>query len=186
MDKALEGQTIAILATDGVERIELEEPRGALLGAGAQTEVLSIHDGEIQARQMDIDSAGTIPVDRLVSDASIEDYDALLLPGGTVNPDKLRMDAAAVQFVRAFAASGKPVAAICHGPWTLVEADVVRGRRMTSWPSIRTDLRNAGAEVVDEELVVDEQFTTSRSPHDLPAFCAGIVEQFSRRHAAVG
>ena len=186
MDKPLEGQTIAILATDGVERIELEEPRGALLGAGARTEVLSIHDGEIQARQMDIDSAGTIPVDRLVSDASIEDYDALLLPGGTVNSDKLRMDAAAVQFVRAFAASGKPVAAICHGPWTLVEADVVRGRRMTSWPSIRTDLRNAGAEVVDEELVVDEQFTTSRSPHDLPAFCAGIVEQFSRRHAAVG
>jgi len=169
MDKPLEGQTIAILATDGVERIELEEPRGALLGAGARTEVLSIHDGEIQARQMDIESAGTIPVDRLVSDASIDDYDALLLPGGTVNPDKLRTDAAAVQFVRAFAMSGKPVAAICHGPWTL-----------------RTDLRNAGADVVDEELVVDEQFTTSRSPHDLPAFCAGIVEQFARRHAAVG
>ena len=135
---------------------------------------------------MDIESAGTIPVDRLVSDASIDDYDALLLPGGTVNPDKLRTDAAAVRFVRAFAMSGKPVAAICHGPWTLVEADVVRGRRMTSWPSIRTDLRNAGADVVDEELVVDEQFTTSRSPHDLRAFCAGIVEQFARRHAAVG
>ncbi len=135
---------------------------------------------------MDIESAGTIPVDRLVSDASIDDYDALLLPGGTVNPDKLRTDAAAVRFVRAFATSGKPVAAICHGPWTLVEANVVRGRRMTSWPSIRTDLRNAGADVVDEELVVDEQFTTSRSPDDLPAFCAGIVEQFARRHATVG
>ena len=186
MDKALEGQTIAILATDGVERIELEEPRGALLGAGARTEVLSVHDGEIQARQMDIDSAGTIPVDRLVSDASIEDYDALLLPGGTVNPDKLRMDAAAVAVRAGVRRVGQAGRGICHGPWMLVEADVVRGRRMTSWPSIRTDLRNAGAEVVDEELVVDEQFTTSRSPHDLPAFCAGIVEQFSRRHAAVG
>jgi protease I len=186
MSKDLEGHKIAILATDGVERIELEEPRGALLGAGAQTELLSTHDGQIQARQMDIESAGSFPVDRLVADASTEDYDALLLPGGTVNPDKLRMDPDAVEFVREFARSGKPVAAICHGPWTLVEADVVRGHRMTSWPSIRTDLRNAGAEVVDEELVVDEQFTTSRSPDDLPAFCAGIVEQFARRHAAVG
>src|SRR4051794_40414983 len=110
MTKELEGQTVAILATDGVERIELEEPRGALLGAGAQTEVLSTHDGQIQARQMDIESAGSIPVDRLVADASVEDYDALMLPGGTVNPDKLRMDPAVVQFVRAFAASGKPVA----------------------------------------------------------------------------
>jgi protease I len=183
MAQALEGQTVAILATDGVERIELEEPRGALRGAGARTEVLSLHDGEIQARQMDIVSAGTIPVDKLVSDASVDDYDALLLPGGTVNPDKLRMDDTAVGFVRDFVATGKPVAAICHGPWTLAEADVVRGRRLTSWPSIRTDLRNAGAEVVDEELVVDEQFTTSRSPDDLPAFCAGIVEQFSRHHA---
>src|SRR6201999_3758693 len=116
MDKALEGQTIAILATDGVERIELEEPRGALLGAGARTEVLSIHDGEIQARQMDIESAGTIPVDRLVSDASVDDYDALLLPGGTVNPDKLRMDDLAMAFVRDFVRSGKPVGVICHGP----------------------------------------------------------------------
>jgi len=185
MTKQLEGTTVAILATDGVERIELEEPRGALLGAGARTEVLSTHGGEIQARQHDIESAGSVRVDRVVSDASVEDYDALLLPGGTVNPDKLRMDAGAVRFVRAFAASGKPIAAICHGPWTLVEADVVRGRRVTSWPSIRTDLRNAGAEVVDEELVIDEQFITSRSPDDLPAFCAGIVEQFAHRHAAV-
>jgi protease I len=185
MTKQLEGTTVAILATDGFERIELEEPRGALLGAGARTEILSTHDGEIQARQMDIVSAGSLPVDRVVSDASVEDYDALLLPGGTVNPDKLRMDAGAVEFVRAFADSGKPIAAICHGPWTLVEADVVRGRRVTSWPSLRTDLRNAGAEVVDEELVIDEQFITSRSPDDLPAFCAGIVEQFSQQHAAV-
>jgi protease I len=185
MTRQLEGTNVAILATDGVERIELEEPRGALLGAGARTEVLSTHGGEIRARQQDIESAGSVPVDRLVSDASVEDYDALLLPGGTVNPDKLRMDPGAVEFVRAFAASGKPIAAICHGPWTLVEADVVRGRRVTSWPSLRTDLRNAGAEVVDEELVIDEQFVTSRSPDDLPAFCAGIVEQFAHRHVGV-
>jgi protease I len=176
----LDGQKVAILATDGVERAELEQPRGALHGAGAQTKVLSIHDGEIQSRQFDIESASTIPVDGLVSDASVDEYDALLLPGGTVNPDQLRMNRDAVEFVKAFAASGKPIAAICHGPWTLVEADVVRGRRLTSWPSIRTDLRNAGAEVVDEAVVIDQQFTTSRSPADLPAFCGAILEQFAK------
>ena len=180
MGHPLEGTTVAIVATDGVERIELEEPRGALLGAGARTVVLSLHDGEIEARQMDIVSAGTIPVDGLVSDASVGDYDALLLPGGTVNPDKLRMDADAVAFVRAFVESGKPVAAICHGPWTLAEADVVRGYRLTSWPSIRTDLRNAGADVVDEQVVTDGNLTTSRSPDDLPAFCERIVQEFSK------
>jgi protease I len=131
--------------------------------------------------------AGTFPVDRLVSDASADDYDALLLPGGCVNPDKLRMNQDAVNFVRAFVATGKPVAAICHGPWTLAEADVVRGRRLTSWPSIRTDLRNAGADVVDEEACIDGQFATSRSPADLPAFCAAIVEQFARaQHGVAG
>jgi protease I len=180
MAKDLEGQKVAILAADGVERIELEEPRGALEGAGATTELLSIHPGEIAARQHDINSAGTLEVDRQVSDASVDDYDALLLPGGTVNPDQLRMNAGAVQFVKRFADSGKPIAAICHGPWTLAEADVVRGHRFTSWPSIRTDLRNAGAEVVDEQVVVDGQFTTSRSPDDLPAFCPAIIEQFAR------
>jgi protease I len=185
MAGALQGRKVAILATDGVERIELEEPRGALRGAGAQTEVLSIHPGEIQARQWDIGSAGTIPVDRLVSDASVDDYDALLLPGGTVNPDQLRTNRDAVGFVKAFVETGKPVAAICHGPWTLVEADVVRGRRLTSWPSLRTDLRNAGAEVVDEEVVIDQQLTTSRSPADLPAFCPAIVEQFAKAHHRV-
>ncbi|MEA2269260.1 MAG: protease [bacterium] len=186
MAKDLEGRRVAILATDGVERIELEEPRGALRGAGARTEVLSLHPGEIKARQFDIQEAGTIPVDRLVADASVDEYDALLLPGGTVNPDQLRMNEDAVSFVRSFVGTGKPVAAICHGPWTLVEADVVRGRRLTSWPSIRTDLRNAGAEVVDEEVVIDGQFTSSRSPQDLPAFCPAIVEQFAkaRHHAA--
>jgi protease I len=184
MAKDLQGQKIAILATDGVERIELEEPRGALRGAGAQTELLSIHDGEIQATQMDTESAGTFKVDKLVSQASVDDYDALLLPGGAVNPDRLRMNADAVSFVRDFVGTGKPVAAICHGPWSLVEADVVRGRRLTSWPSIRTDLRNAGAEVVDQEVVVDQQFTSSRSPLDLPAFCPAIVEQFAKAHVA--
>jgi protease I len=179
MAQDLQGQKVAMLATDGVERIELEEPCGALQGAGAQTELLSIHDGEIQARQFDLQPAGTFTVDKLVGDASVDDYAALLLPGGVVNPDKLRMDPDAVNFVRDFVASGKPVAAICHGPWTLVEAGVVQGRRMTSWPSIRTDLRNAGAEVVDQQVVIDGQFTTSRSPIDLPAFCPAIVEQFA-------
>jgi protease I len=178
---------IAILAADGVERIELEQPRGALHGAGATTELLSIHDGTIRARQQDLDEAATFQVEKLVSDASVNDYDAPLLPGGTVNPDQLRSNRDPVQFVEAFVESGKPIAAICHGPWTLVEADVVRGRRMTSWPSIRTDLRNAGAEVVDEEVVIDGQLTTSRSPADLPAFCLAIVGQFSRagEHAHV-
>ncbi|MCW2879641.1 MAG: pfpI2 [Sphaerisporangium sp.] len=180
MAHELQGRKIAILATDGVERVELEQPRGAFYGAGAKSEVLSIHPGEIQARQWDLNPAGTFAVDRLVSDASIDDYDALLLPGGTMNPDQLRMNRDAVKFVKGFVASGKPIAAICHGPWTLVEADAVRGRRLTSWPSIRTDLRNAGAEVVDEEVVIDGQFTTSRSPADLPAFCRAIVEQFAK------
>jgi protease I len=179
MAHELQGKTVAILAADGVERIELEQPRGALHGAGASTVLVSIHPGEIQARQFDITSAGTFPVDKQVGDVSVGDFDALLLPGGTVNPDQLRMNSEAVSFVRDFADSGKPIAAICHGPWTLAEADRVRGRRLTSWPSIRTDLRNAGAEVVDEEVCIDGQLTTSRSPNDLPAFCAAIVERFA-------
>ena len=186
MGHELSGRSIAILATDGVERVELEQPSGALLAAGARTELLSIHGGTIEARQADMEPAGRFEVDLLVSDASVDDYDALLLPGGTVNPDKLRMDAGAVGFVKAFVGSGKPVAAICHGPWTLAEADVVRGRRVTSWPSIRTDLRNAGAEVVDEEVVVDGQLLTSRSPADLKAFCPAIVDHFAHARAAVG
>jgi protease I len=179
VSQELQGQRIAILAADGVERIELEQPRGALHGAGAQTELLSIHDGEIEARQYDLQPAATFPVDKVVAQASVDDYDALVLPGGAVNPDKLRMDGDAVAFVKAFADSGKPIAAICHAPWTLLEAGVVRGRRLTSWPSIRTDLRNAGAEVVDEEVVIDGQLTTSRSPADLPAFCPAIIQQFA-------
>ena len=176
----LEGRRIAILATDGVERVELEQPRKALDEAGATTTIVSIHDGEIQARNHDLEDAGTFPVDRLVGDASTDDYEGLLLPGGTVNPDQLRMDATAVDFVRSFVLSGKPVASICHGPWSFVEADVARGRRLTSWPSVRTDLRNAGAEVVDEQVVTDGNITTSRSPDDLPAFCERIVQEFAK------
>lgn len=180
MTDDLKGMRVAILATDGVERIELEQPRGALYGAGAASDLLSIHTGEIQARQFDLVSAGTFPVDRQVTDASPGEYDALLLPGGTVNPDLLRINRNAVNFVREFAGTGKPIAAICHGPWTLIEADVVRGHRMTSWPSLWTDLRLAGAEAVDQEVCIDGRFTTSRSPADLSAFCPAVVRQFSR------
>jgi protease I len=176
MTNELEGRRVAILATDGVERVELEQPRRALEGAGAATELLSIRTGEIQARDHDLEPAGTFAVDGLVSRASIDDFDALVLPGGTVNPDRLRIDADAVRFVGDFVATGKPVGAICHGPWTLVEADVVRGRTLTAWPSVRTDLRNAGAQVVDKEVVVDQALVSSRRPDDLPAFCATLVE----------
>ena len=176
----LNGRRVAILAADGVERVELEQPRRALEDAGARTEVLSLHAGEIAARNQDLDDAGTFGVDRLVAAASVGEYDALLLPGGTVNPDKVRMDPSAVSFVRDFVDSGKPVAAICHGPWNLVEADRARGRRLTSWPSVRTDLRNAGAEVVDEQVVTDGSITTSRSPDDLPAFCERILQEFAK------
>lgn len=180
MASELTGRRVAILAADGVERVELEAPRQALDQAGARTELLSLHDGLIQARNNDLDAAGTFDVDALVGSASVADYDALLLPGGTVNPDKLRVDDAAVGFVRDFMASGKPVASICHGPWTLLEAGVVSGRTLTSFPSIRTDLRNAGAQVVDREVARDGNLVTSRSPEDLPAFCTAIVELFAR------
>jgi protease I len=183
MANNLGGRTIAILATDGVEQVELEKPREAVQDAGARTELLSIKDGEIQAMNHDIEPADTFSVDRQVSDVSIDDYDALILPGGTCNPDRLRMDASAVEFVRDFVTSGKPVGVICHGPWSLVEADVVRGRRITSWPSVRTDLRNAGAEVVDEEVVIDANIISSRWPDDLPAFCETIVREFAAVHA---
>jgi protease I len=179
MANDLSGRTIAILATDGVEQVELEKPRQAVQDAGARTELLSIKEGEIQAMNHDLEPADTFSVDTQVSGASIDDYDALILPGGTCNPDRLRMDSGAVAFVRDFVTAGKPVGVICHGPWSLVEADVVRGRRITSWPSVRTDLRNAGAEVVDEEVVIDGNITSSRWPDDLPAFCDAIVREFS-------
>ena len=185
MADALAGRRVAILAADGVERVELEQPREAVQNAGARTELISIAEGEIAARNNDLEEAGTFSVDRLVSDASVEDYDALLLPGGTVNPDKLRIDDDAVGFVRDFFNSGKPIGVICHGPWTLLTAGVVSGRRITAWPSVRIDLANVGAEVLDEEVVVDEGLVSSRSPDDLPAFCAKIVEEFAEgRHEA--
>jgi protease I len=179
MGDQLSGKRVAILATDGVERVELEQPRAAVVDAGADVELVSIHDGEIQARDHDLDDAGTFEVDRVITDASVDDYDALLLPGGTVNPDQLRTNSDAVSFVRDFFRTGKPIGTICHGPWTLLEAGVVEGRRITSWPSVRTDLRNAGAEVLDQEVVTDQGLVSSRSPDDLPAFCAKVVEEFA-------
>jgi protease I len=186
MAGGLSGRRVAILATDGVERVELEQPRQALDGAGAQTTLLSIKTGEIAARKFDLEDAGTFTVDRLVNDASPDEFDALLLPGGTVNPDKLRMEPTAVSFVRDFIDSGKPVAAICHGPWHFVETDRARGRTLTSWPSVRTDLRNAGAIVVDEQVVTDGTITTSRMPDDLPAFNERILQEFARAPQAAG
>jgi protease I len=183
MTNELQGKTIAFLAADGVEKVELEQPRAAVEQAGARTELLSLKAGEIQARDHDLEPAGTVAVDRAVADATVSEFDGLILPGGTVNPDKLRMDRSAVSFVREFVESGKPVAAICHGPWTLVEAGVVGGRTLTSYASIRTDLRNAGANVVDEEVVVDGNLITSRSPADLPAFCSTVIQQFARAAA---
>jgi protease I len=179
MSNELQGKKIAFLAADGVEKVELEQPREALHQAGAHTELLSLKTGEIQARNHDLEPAGTVAVDRAVSEASVGEFDGLVLPGGTVNPDKLRLDKTAVSFVRDFVDSGKPVAAICHGPWTLVEASVTAGRTMTSYPSIRTDLRNAGAHVVDEEVVVDGNLISSRSPRDLPAFCSTLIKQLA-------
>lgn len=185
MADELRGRRVAILATDGVEQVELEQPRQVAQDAGAQTELLSLQSGQIQAMNADINKGDQFPVDREVAQVSVNDYDALILPGGTVNPDGLRKDAKAVSFVRDFVNSGKPVAAICHGPWTLVEADVVRGRTLTSYPSIRTDIRNAGGTVVDEEVVTDQGLVTSRNPNDLPAFNAKLVEEFAEgKHPA--
>ena len=185
MSNQLHGKKVAILAADGVEKVELEQPRAALRDEGAEVQLVSLKPGEIEARNHDLEPAGKFDVDRAVSDVSVDEFDGLVLPGGTVNPDKLRLDDSAVKFVRDFVNSGKLVAAICHGPWTLVEAGVVTGRRLTSYPSIRTDLRNAGAEVLDEEVVVDRNLVTSRSPSDLPAFCSTIINQLVHSSASV-
>ena len=169
----LDGHRVAILATDGYERSELVTPRTKLAEAGATVDILSPKSGEIRSWDK-TDWGDTVPVDADVSGASVGDYDALVLPGGQINPDKLRLEAAAVDFVAAFAATGKPLAAICHGPWMLIEAGVVRGRTVTSYPSIRTDLVNAGAEWKDMEVVTDGSLITSRNPGDLDAFCEAI------------
>ena len=174
----LQGKTIAFLATDGVEQIEYTEPRKAVEQAGATAHLVSLKSGEIQGFNH-LDKGDTFPVDKAVAEASVDDYDGLVLPGGVANPDFLRNDKKAVQFVRSFFEAGKPVASICHGAWTLVEADVVRGRTLTSWPSIRTDVENAGGTWVDEEVHTDRGLVTSRKPDDLPAFNAKIVEEFA-------
>jgi len=171
----LQGKKVAILAADMFERVELEEPRKALEDAGAETEVVSIHDGEIQGFDH-FEPANTVKVDRTVEEVTPDEYDALLVPGGVGNPDQLRGDENAVAFVREFNAAGKPMAVICHGPWVLVEAGVVRGRRLTSWPTLQTDIRNAGGEWVDEQVVVDDNLVTSRKPDDIPAFNEKMVE----------
>jgi len=179
MAESLKGKKIAIIATNGVEQVELVKPREAVEQAGAETELLSPEQGEIQAMNHDLEPADTFAVDKPVSDASAADYDGLILPGGTVNADKLRIAPGVVSFLKEYFKSGKPVGVICHGPWTLVEADLVRERTLTSWPSLHTDIRNAGGNWVDEEVVVDEGLVTSRKPDDLPAFCAKIVEEFA-------
>lgn len=174
----LTGKRIAILATDGFEQSELEKPRDALHDAGADTDVIAPKGRSIRGWEDD-KFGGSMPVDVALDDADPENYDGLLLPGGVMNPDKLRLEPKAVEFVRAFFADGKPVAAICHAPQILIEADVVRGRKLTSYPSIKTDLINAGANWVDQEVVVDNGLVTSRKPDDIPAFNEKMIEQFA-------
>jgi protease I len=175
---------VAFLATDMFEQVELTAPWKAVEQQGWQPELVSLKPGRIQGFHH-YDKADTFPVDRTVEEASAADYDALVVPGGVGNPDRMRMDENAVEFVRAFAEVGKPMAVICHGPWMLVESGVVRGRTVTSWPSLQTDIRNAGGEWVDREVVVDNGVVTSRKPDDLPAFCAKLVEEFQAgRHIA--
>ena len=178
MADVLKNKKVAILAADMFERVELEEPRKALEDAGAEVELISIHPGEIQGFDH-FDPANTVKVDRTVEEASPDDYDALLVPGGVGNPDQLRGDENAVSFVRAFHDAGKPMAVICHGPWVLVESGAVRGKRLTSWPTLETDIRNAGGDWVDEEVVVSGNLVTSRKPDDIPAFNREMLRIFS-------
>jgi protease I len=175
----LKGKKIAILATDGFEQVELTEPRKALDQAGADTIIIAPKSGEIKGWDMK-DWGDTVTVNETLDEVMPEQFDALMLPGGVMNPDHLRTNSKAVDFVREFAQSGKPIAAICHGPWMLVEADIIRGKTITSWPSIKTDIRNAGGNWVDKDVVTDGQFITSRKPDDIPAFNRTIIEHFSK------
>lgn len=179
MASKLSGKKIAIVATDGFEQVELTEPRKALDEAGATTVVISPKSGEIKGWKF-TDWGDSVKVDKTLDDANPNDYDALVLPGGVINPDRLRIEPKAVNFVKQFVGTGRTVAAICHGPWTLVEADVVRGKKVTSWPSLKTDLRNAGGNWVDQEVVTDGQFIFSRKPDDIPAFSKAIIEAVSQ------
>ncbi len=179
MSNELQGKRIAFLAAnEGIEQVELERPWQAIKDAGAEPELIAPEAGQVQALNH-LDKGDSFDVDRTVGDANAADYDGLVLPGGVANPDNLRADDDAVGFVRAFFEAGKPVGAICHAPWTLIEAGVVEGRTVTSWPSLQTDLRNAGAEWVDEEVHVDQGLVTSRKPEDLDAFNAKIIEEFA-------
>jgi deglycase len=179
MSDELRGKRIAFLtANEGVEQVELTEPWQAVEEAGAEVELLAPEAGEVQAFNH-LDKGDSFPVDRPVAEAEAGEYDGLVLPGGVANPDRLRTEPHAVRFVRGFFEAGKPVGVICHGPWTLIEAEVVQGRTLTSWPSLQTDLRNAGAEWVDEEVHVDQGLVSSRKPDDLPAFKAKIVEELA-------
>lgn len=178
MQGTLSGKKIAILATDGFEQVELTEPRKALDEVGATTHVVSPKSGEIKGWNFK-EWGQSVSVDRTLDQTKAEDYDALLLPGGVINPDHLRLESKAITFVKGFVQEGKPIAAICHGPWTLIEADAVRGRTMTSWPSLKSDLKNAGAHWVDQQVVTDGNLITSRKPDDIPAFSKKIIEEIA-------
>ena len=182
-EKSLNGLRVAVLATDGFEQSELEKPVEALRSAGAHVEVVSPASGSIQGMEH-TEKGRQVAVDTALSAAIADEYDALVLPGGVANPDALRIEPSAVQFVRSFAERKRPIAAICHGPWTLINAEAVQGRKMTSWPSLEADLRNAGAEWVDAEVVVDRGLVTSRKPDDLPAFCEKMVDLFAASRAS--